>query len=346
MWAAQGEHFAFPGEGGGRVGGGAEGGEAALDEAIPAFVLQTVARVPAADHQAVFGAGEGDIEQAVVFLHALGGVFGALGAPGGAAHGFVGRPEWDAKRGGRVGGPDELGVVGGQSGGVGQDHDGRLEALGAVHGHDPHGRAGRPGLALDLGAGAAEPVDEALQRGRVIAGVVEGGTEQFVERFGGFGAEAGQEAGATAEGAQEFGEQGRGGVTWSARGGERGEEGAGGFPLETLGGAVAQRAPEGAGALGGEIEQALLSEAAEGAGEDAADGEVVGGQQDGVAGGEDVLDGGLLGEDEAVEAGDGDAAGFEGADQVAGKVGAATDEDENVARVEGAVAAFEALAGG
>ena len=32
--------------------------------------------------------------------------------------------------------------------------------------------------------------------------------------------------------------------------------------------------------------------------------------------------------DEAVEAGDGDAAGFEGADQVAGEVGAATDEDE------------------
>ena len=56
------------------------------------------------------------------------------------------------------------------------------------------------------------------------------------------------------------------------------------------------------------------------------------------------MDGGLLGQDEAVEAGDGDAAGFEGADHVAGEVAAAADEDEEIAGGDGAILAEEAVA--
>ena len=272
----------------------------------------------------------------------VGGV-GAGAFDGGAAEFLAGGPE----RGGGVGlvDPDEAVAVGGKRGGVRQDDEGRLQALGAVGGHDAHRGPGAPGLALHLGAGAAEPVDEALEAGGVEGGVGEGGVEEFVDGFGGFGAEAGEEAGTAAEGAEGFGEEGVGGGVVGAFGQAR-KEGPGVMPVGAFMGAVAEGGPEGGAAVHGQRHQAVVGDVAEGGGEGGGDGEVVVREEDGVGGGQDVLDGDLFGELEAVEAGDGDLLGLEGADEGVGEGAAAADEDEDVAGFEQAVLGQEGGLGG
>ena len=50
--------------------------------------------------------------------------------------------------------------------GIGQEHDRRLQTLGAVHGHDADLVALLLHVALDLDVGRVHRVDEALQRWR------------------------------------------------------------------------------------------------------------------------------------------------------------------------------------
>ncbi len=66
-------------------------------------------------------------------------------------------------------------------GGVGEDHDRRLEAFRSMHGHDADHVAAFGQLALDVAFAAIEPVDEALQRGMIVRLEAEGGIQQFVD---------------------------------------------------------------------------------------------------------------------------------------------------------------------
>ena len=140
--------------------------------------------LPAADHQPVLGAGQRDVEQPVVLLHPplRRRIAQALG--GGAAQLPPRRPDRHVAAGGRIGRPQDRALVRRQRRGVRQDHQRRLQSLGAVHRHHPHQAAGAFRLALHLRAGAAQPVQEALQRRRMHAAVGQRRVQQFVHRFG------------------------------------------------------------------------------------------------------------------------------------------------------------------
>ena len=89
--------------------------------------------------------------------------------------------------------------------GVGEDDDRRLQPLGAVHGHHAHLVALHLHVALDLGLRRAQPGDEALQRRRLRAFVVEREIEEFVERVGGLMSEPREEFAAALLGAEQPG---------------------------------------------------------------------------------------------------------------------------------------------
>ena len=80
-------------------------------------------------------------------------------------------------------------------------------AADAVHRHDAHRVGGDVLLALHLGGGAAQPVQEALQRRRVGARIGQGGLQQFVHRLSRLGAEPGEQPGAPAERAERLRQQ-------------------------------------------------------------------------------------------------------------------------------------------
>ena len=82
----------------------------------------------------------------------------------------------------------------GRGRGVGQDNDGRFQAFGTMHRHHPNLVAGYLHVALDVGPGGAQPGDEALQRRRLAAFVVERPIEKFVERVVRLVTEAGKKA--------------------------------------------------------------------------------------------------------------------------------------------------------
>ena len=191
-------------------------------------------------------------------------------------------------------------VLLGQRGCVRQDDERGLQALGAVHGHDPHDATGSFRLALDLRGGAPHPVQEALQGGRVLARVAECQAEQFVHRLGGFRAEPGEEPGPGAERAEGLGEDRmRGGVIDA---GEQGlDEPRRTPPIPPLAGPAPERVPQRAGAAGGERHQAVVVESAERAREHAGEGEIVLRQQQHLAERQQVLHGRLLGQHHAVE---------------------------------------------
>ena len=67
--------------------------------------------------------------------------------------------------------------------GVGQNDDGRLQALGAMHGHDAHHIARGFRFALDLGPALPEPMHKALQGWRVELFMFKRGIEQFIKRI-------------------------------------------------------------------------------------------------------------------------------------------------------------------
>ena len=73
-----------------------------------------------------------------------------------------------------------------QHAGVRQEHDRRLEALGAMHRHDADLVALLLHVALDLDVGRAQRIDEALQRWRRLPVKREREIEKLIERLGGF----------------------------------------------------------------------------------------------------------------------------------------------------------------
>ena len=85
--------------------------------------------------------------------------------------------------------PAQRGAVGRRAGGVGQDDDRRLQALGTVHGHDAHRIPGPFRLALHLGATLPQPVHEGLQGRRMRALVLERGIEELIHRVRRIGTE-------------------------------------------------------------------------------------------------------------------------------------------------------------
>ena len=70
--------------------------------------------------------------------------------------------------------------------GIRQEHDRRLQALGAMHRHDADLVALLLHVALDLDVGRAHGVDEALQRRRGFPVEAERKVEELIERLGGF----------------------------------------------------------------------------------------------------------------------------------------------------------------
>ena len=91
--------------------------------------------------------------------------------------------------------------------GVRQDDDGRLQALGAVHGHETDPAAGLLQIALDLHLAAAEPTEKALQRRGMQAFVGKGQREQLVQRVVALLPQPGAEAPAAVARAQKLRQQ-------------------------------------------------------------------------------------------------------------------------------------------
>ena len=69
------------------------------------------------------------------------------------------------------------------AGRIGENDDGRLQALGPVHGHHPHLPARIVGVAFEVGIRRVEPFDEAREARHMRTFVGEGGVEQFVDRI-------------------------------------------------------------------------------------------------------------------------------------------------------------------
>ena len=66
---------------------------------------------------------------------------------------------------------------------IGQDHDGRLQAFRAVHGHHPHFVAVLACLALQLALARVEPLDEGVEARHLAGRKSACGIEQFVNRI-------------------------------------------------------------------------------------------------------------------------------------------------------------------
>ena len=222
--------------------------EAAGHQVVPADIGQPAPGLPAAHHQPVLGPGQRDVEQAIMLLQAAAGEVIAEALHGDAAE-LLARGKQrhrDARQ--RVLGPYDRSFIGRNRRGVGQDDQRRLQPLGAVHRHHPDLVAGGFRLALHLGTGAAQPVQEALQRGRVQAGIGQGGVQQLVHRLGRLRPQPREQPGAAAERPQCLGEQGVGRDIVGARQ-QGGEEVPGALPVRAFMGAGTQRLEQGTGAV-------------------------------------------------------------------------------------------------
>src|SRR5439155_8546424 len=83
--------------------------------------------------------------------------------------------------------------------GVGQDHDRRLQALGAMDGHHPHRIARCAWIAHDLHVAARKPVEEALQGRRCLLLELKRAGEQLLDRIASLRAEPVQQLAAAIE---------------------------------------------------------------------------------------------------------------------------------------------------
>src|SRR6185437_669552 len=73
--------------------------------------------------------------------------------------------------------------------GIGKKNNRRFEAFGTVCRHHAHLVACHFHVPFDFGFGCPHPIDEALQRSRFAAFVLECKVEEFIERIGSFMAE-------------------------------------------------------------------------------------------------------------------------------------------------------------
>ena len=146
------------------------GAKRAGDEVVPAALRLAALALGAAHDQPVDRARHRDIEQPAVLVLGLAARRSRAAATGATSVAFG---PAQTKRSGAPGAPSgrqrqqprlALRRPRRRRRGVGEDHDRRLQPLGAVHGHHPHLVAGDLHVALHVGPGRAQPGDEALQR--------------------------------------------------------------------------------------------------------------------------------------------------------------------------------------
>ena len=223
----------------------------------------------AADDEPGPGAGEADVEQAAALLadEVAAGVLGGGEGRGGA----VGADLPDRLAAGEAEDLRRVGAVV-ADGGVGEDDDGGLEALGAVHGHDPDLVGGLLGAALDRHLLAVEPGEEAGEARGLDALVGQRLVDQRVDAVLGLGAEAGGEPAAAVVADEDAGEE-LVGAEVVGLGEEVGEERA---HLGPAVGGCSRRARQRLALAGmGELEEVALGEAAERAAQERGEREVV-----------------------------------------------------------------------
>ena len=156
------------------------------DAVVPAALIGRTLAVPAADIEAVLGAGHGDVEQAILFLARA---FVHVPAPGAGAVCRVGGAWQPEPQVAVLLGQQPL-IVARHARGVGQVDDRSLQALGGVHRQDSHFlSAVGVEVALDVAAAFLEPAYEALQRCRLGTLVLQRARQQFVDRIGSLAAQ-------------------------------------------------------------------------------------------------------------------------------------------------------------
>ena len=190
-----------------------------------------------------------------------------------------------------------------REGGIGDEHDRRLETLGAVAGQHAHLVARPVGVADQLGAVGAQPVQERLH-GRWMA-VLEGERlgEKRLDRLGRRRTEPGEQALATAALAEQTGVKLEGRQEVDLR-----QQLVQALVRLCEGRAVARRlqtlVQAGATTIVGELEQRLLGQAEQRAAQHGGEAQVVLGQQQHVAERDQVHDRDVIGQRQAVGAGD------------------------------------------
>ena len=171
------------------------------DQVVPAIGGRFLPGLPAADVEPIFGPGHGDIEQAAIFL-VLSRLERAAGARcGGTVERAAQRPDHEIL----VFEPQEARAGARHLHRIGQEDNRRLEPFRTVHGHHANRVLSMLQVTLDLRRARGEPVQEALQRGHVLALMGEREGEKLVDRVGRLGSEPGQESGPTAAGAEQLG---------------------------------------------------------------------------------------------------------------------------------------------
>ncbi len=154
-------------------------GEALAHELVPATGRQRLFGAPAADIKPVRRAGHRDVEQPAVFLVAPALRIAARSR--GERHRVL-RAGDQPERQAAVDPLQRLHLIGCR-GGIGQDHDWRLEPLGAVHGQHAHLAHALVEIALHLGLAGDQPMQEALERGRMVRLEGERRFQELVERI-------------------------------------------------------------------------------------------------------------------------------------------------------------------
>ena len=166
---------------------------------VPAAVRSFSFAVSAADDQPVLGARHGDVKEPAIFVARLIERRLPRRRHGRRVVGLASRPD---HRFARQGQKSRLPRSGRRRHGVGQDDDRRFQSLGAVNGHDAHLVTRDFHVAFHFRARLAQPCQEALERWRFAAFIVEREIEKLVEGIVCFRTEPRQKALPAAAGAE------------------------------------------------------------------------------------------------------------------------------------------------
>ncbi len=217
--------------------------------------------------------------------------------------------------------------------GVGQEHDRRLQALGAMHRHDADLVAVLLHVALDLDVAAAQLIDEALQRRRRLAVIGESDVEELIDRLRRLRPEPDEHAltHPLTLGAEQLREELV--RRQQIRAGEPGAQAPMRLGEARIGAClVLERRPQRMWPLIGEVEQSVVVESEQRALQHDGEREIVLRHQQHVGERDEVLHGELVHQLHAVGAGDRHALALERADHRRGEGVAPADEDQDVAR--------------
>ncbi len=150
-----------------------------LTQIVPAMIGCLALALPAADIKPVFGARQRHIQQAVIFLIALhrDAITQTRNHIGFQCH------TWQPIHQVAIFLPEQVGRLCWYLHGIGQEYDGRLQALGPMHRHDPDlVTAALFKVTLDFGVACHQPVQKPLQGRRMIGFVAHGKVKEFVNR--------------------------------------------------------------------------------------------------------------------------------------------------------------------